>query len=206
LPPPAAPASTTTGVTSSLNPSIHSQAVTFTATVSSAAGTPAGTVTFYDFNNVLGTGALNGRGVATYTPPGVGLSVGTHLITAIFSDSTRTYASSIAPPLVQTVNPATTSTTLTSSLNPSAQGQEVTFTATVASTTDVAGPPGGTVDFYRSDIAYGVWRPISVGLRNGTAAIWAQVLYRDDLWITALYRGDGTFSPSTSAPLDQIIR
>jgi len=49
-------AATATTVTSSLNPSTFGQSVTFTATVSSAGGTPTGTVTFYDGATTLGTG------------------------------------------------------------------------------------------------------------------------------------------------------
>lgn len=48
------------------NPSTVGQAVTLTATMSSAAGTPTGTVTFKDGGNTIGSGALSG-GVATMT-------------------------------------------------------------------------------------------------------------------------------------------
>jgi hypothetical protein len=41
------PATTTTAVTSSNNPSTFGQSVTFTATVTTASGTPTGTVTFF---------------------------------------------------------------------------------------------------------------------------------------------------------------
>jgi len=58
---------TSTMLTSSLNPSSFGRSVTFTATVSSAAGTPTGTVTFYDGAITLGTGALNASGQATFT-------------------------------------------------------------------------------------------------------------------------------------------
>src|SRR5262249_35408900 len=62
-------ANTTATVTSTPNPSIVNQPVTFTATV---AGTPApfacvptGTVTFKEGSTTLGTGTLNGSGQAT---------------------------------------------------------------------------------------------------------------------------------------------
>src|SRR5262249_51922741 len=57
----------TTALISSLNPSIFGQAVLFTATVSSAGGTPTGNVTFKDGATTLGTGTLNGGGQATFT-------------------------------------------------------------------------------------------------------------------------------------------
>ena len=59
--------------------------MTFTATVtvrSAGAGTPTGTVTFKDGATTLGTGTLNGAGVATFTT--AALPVGHHTITAVY--------------------------------------------------------------------------------------------------------------------------
>ena len=52
------PVATSTTVTSSLNPSVYNQSVTFTASVSSPGGTPAGSVTFSDGATALGTFTL----------------------------------------------------------------------------------------------------------------------------------------------------
>ena len=61
------PASTTTTLTSSQNPSLSGGAVTFAALVTGTAGptgtTPTGTVTFKDGTTTLGTGTLNGSDV-----------------------------------------------------------------------------------------------------------------------------------------------
>jgi hypothetical protein len=57
---------TTESLTSSPNPSALGQSVAFTATVSSSAGVPTGTVTFKKGGTTLGTAALSG-GVATFT-------------------------------------------------------------------------------------------------------------------------------------------
>ncbi|MDX6405211.1 MAG: hypothetical protein QOH70_2666, partial [Blastocatellia bacterium] len=76
-------APTSVGVGSSLNPSMLSQAVTFTATVTSAAGTPTGSVTFKDAANTLGTIPLNGSGIATINTSL--LTIGTHAITADYT-------------------------------------------------------------------------------------------------------------------------
>jgi uncharacterized repeat protein (TIGR01451 family) len=77
-------AATTTAVTSSLNPSNLNQSVTFTATVSSTAGTPTGTVQFKDGGTNLGAPqALNGGGVATLSTSS--LISGLHTITADYS-------------------------------------------------------------------------------------------------------------------------
>ena len=75
--------STSTTVTSNLNPSIVGASVTFTATVtSSASGTPAGTVTFFDNGVSIGTGALNSGASATLSTSS--LAAGTHPITATY--------------------------------------------------------------------------------------------------------------------------
>jgi hypothetical protein len=78
-------ADTTTSVTSSANPSIVNQLVTFTATVavvSPGAGTPSGNVEFYDGMTLLGTGALNGLVPNKATFSISTLSAGNHNITA----------------------------------------------------------------------------------------------------------------------------
>jgi hypothetical protein len=84
-------ASTSTAVTSSLNPSMLSQSVTFTATITSAV-TATGTVTFKDGATTLGTGTLNGSGVATFSTSS--LTLGLHSITADYAGDTNCLASS----------------------------------------------------------------------------------------------------------------
>ena len=77
-------AASTTTVSSSVNPSDFGQSVTFTATVSSGAGTPTGTVQFKDNGTNLGAPlALNASGVAQFTTSS--LAAGTHTITAEYS-------------------------------------------------------------------------------------------------------------------------
>jgi hypothetical protein len=63
-------AATATTVSSDLNPSLLGQPVTLTATVSSAAGTPTGTVTFKDGTRILGDATLSG-GAASLTTAGI---------------------------------------------------------------------------------------------------------------------------------------
>src|SRR5437870_3682003 len=93
---------TTTTVTSSLNPSVHNQAVTFTATVvANAPGTaaPTGTVTFKEGNRTLGSGSLSASH-ASFTISN--LSKGTHPITAVYGGSSG-FLTSTSPVLTQTV-------------------------------------------------------------------------------------------------------
>lgn len=94
-------ASTTT-LTSSPNPSVFGQAVTFTATVtpvSPGAGTPTGTVTFKNGATTIGTGTLS-SGVATFTTSA--LAAGNHSITAVYSGDSN-FAGSTSNTVSQTV-------------------------------------------------------------------------------------------------------
>jgi len=101
----AARENTTTVVTSSVNPSVFGQSVTFTATVSSGVGTPTGTVSFKDGATNLGSGTLNASGQATFTTSS--LSVGSHSITAEYSGDAN-FNGSTSPVLTQVVHtPAT---------------------------------------------------------------------------------------------------
>ena len=92
-------AATTAALTSSANPSFFGQAVTFTATVTGAS--PTGTVTFKDGATVLGSGTLNGSGVATFTTPS--LAVGSHSISAAYAGDASNSPSTSAV-LTQSVN------------------------------------------------------------------------------------------------------
>ena len=103
---------TTTTVTSSANPSVFGESVTFTADVTGTESEPpTGTVTFKDGATTLGTGTLSG-GTATFSTSA--LTVGSHLITAEYSGDTN-FAASISSALSQKVNQA--HTTATYSLN-----------------------------------------------------------------------------------------
>src|SRR5207248_2984662 len=91
-----------TVVSSSTNPSVSGQSVTFTAAVTataSGAGTPTGTVTFKDGATTLGSGTLSG-GSATFSTSA--LAAGTHTITAVYSGDS-TFAPSTSSALTQTV-------------------------------------------------------------------------------------------------------
>ena len=135
---------TTTTLTSSPNPSTFGGSVTFTATVTSGSGVPAGTVTFTEGATTLASNiAVDGAGHAAFST--ATLAVGSHTVTATFTGATGWANSSgndsAAP---QVVNPKATTTTLSSAPNPSTFGGSVTFTATV---TSGSGVPAGTVTF-----------------------------------------------------------
>lgn len=103
-------AATTTKLGTSAATVNMGQNVTFTATVAGPTGStsvPTGTVTFLDGTSMLGTGPLNGSGVATYSSSA--LSVGTHSITAQYSGDTN-FAPSTSSTITETVQAAPTFT------------------------------------------------------------------------------------------------
>jgi hypothetical protein len=88
-------------LTSDPNPSSPNQEVAFKATVSSALGTPTGTVTFSEGSTTLGTESLNnGMAILNYS----GLSEGEHFITAKYNGDSN-FAPSISTTINQTVRP-----------------------------------------------------------------------------------------------------
>ena len=97
----------------------------------------------------------------------------------------------------------TTTTTLTSSVNPSTYGQSVTFTATVAPTSG-GGTPTGTVEFYDGGTSMGSGTLSVVGSYD-EAAFSTSALPAGSDTITADYEGDTTFVTSTSSGLDQTV-
>jgi autotransporter-associated beta strand protein len=193
-------ASTTTIVTSSLNPSVFGQSVTFTASVGAVApgsGTPTGTVTFMDGTTALGTPVTLTNGQATFMT--ATLSSATHPITAVYSGDSN-FAASTSPALTQSVSQVATTTTLTSSANPAAFGQSVTFTATVAAVAPGQGTPTGTVTFREGTTTLGTGT-----LANGSATLTTTSLAAGSHTVTANYASDGNFASSTSAAVTQTI-
>src|SRR5258708_3914115 len=92
-----------TSMASSANPSVYGNAVTFTASVQPATTTsyaPTGTVTFYDGTSPIGSGSLDGQGVAQLTTGS--LSVGVHSITASYSGDAH-FAPATSQPYTQGV-------------------------------------------------------------------------------------------------------
>ena len=177
------------------NPSVWGQSITFSITVSAVApgaGTPTGTVTFYDANMVLDVETLGAGGTASFTT--TGLSVGSHNITVSYSGDSDFNASSSLT-LTQVVNKADTATTVTSSVNPSILHQAVTFTAMIGVTTPGAGTPTGTVQFQVDGAKFGA----PVPLAGNSASLTTASLGPGPHTVTALYGGDGNFNGSTGS-------
>jgi hypothetical protein len=186
---------TTTTVTSSLNPSSFNQQVTFTATVNGQfGGTPTGTVTFtYGSTTLCNSVTLSG---VTATCAYSALPIGTDIVAATYSGDSNFSGSSGS--FNQTVNQATTTTTLTSSVNPSEPGQPVTFTATI--TPQYGGQATGTVMFKDGPTTLG-----SSGVSGNAASLTTSGLAMGTHYITAIYSGDSNFTGSTSNTVTQVV-
>jgi len=192
---------TTAVVSSSANPSVYSQPVTFTATVTANApgsGVPTGTVTFKDGSSTLGTGALDGTGHATFTTST--LSVAGHSITAVYGGD-ASFNGSTSAIVTQTVNKDGTTATVTSSLNPSAHNQAVTFTATVVANAPGTAIPTGTVTFKNGTKKLGMASLNAAGQASLTTSSLSVGTHQ----ITAVYGGSSIFLTSTSATLVQTV-
>lgn len=186
---------TTTRLSSSPNPSVKGQAVTFSAVVTSVLGAPPDgeTVTFVEGTKVLGTGALSGGSASFSTST---LFLGTNVIRAVYGGDAN-FASSKSNTVSQVVNKATTTTTLASSLNPSNFGQSVTFTATLKP--QFSGTVTGSVTFYDGTTALK-----TASLNGGVAKFTTSALTVGSHTITATYNGSTNFDGS-SASLTQIV-
>lgn len=191
-------ATTTTTVSSSANPSVFSQSVTFTAAVTSSGGTPTGTVTFKDGASTLGTANLDGTGHATLTTST--LAVASHSITATYNGS-FSFSASTSSALTQVVNEDGTTSVVTSSLNPSRHGQTVTFTATVTANAPGTAVPTGSVTFKNGSSTLGT----KILNASGKATFSTSGLSRGSHSITVVYGGSSSFLSSTSAVLTQKV-
>ena len=143
---------TTTGLTASPTSTTSGQPVTLTAIIAAVApgaGTPTGSVQFFNGTTSLGTGSLSGN---TTTLTTTTLPLGTDSVTAEYLGSSI-FTASTSSAVAVTIDLATT-TTLASSTNPSVFGQSVTFTATVTPASG-NGTPTGSVTFYDGSTALG---------------------------------------------------
>ncbi len=189
------PATSSTAVASSRNPSDYGETVTFTATVSAPFGSPTGAVEFFDGATSLGSGALVGGSVSS--APVADLAAGSRTITAVYSGDVNFTGSTNA--VTQVVTQGTTSATVASSPNPSIGGDSVTFTANVSVLTGI-GNPTGTVQFFDGATSLG-----SSPLGAGTASVSIASLGYGSHTITAVYSGDANFTGSTSPSLAHVV-
>jgi hypothetical protein len=196
-------ADTTVVLASSVNASVFGQTVNFTATVSAVApgaGTPGGTVQFkIDGSNFGSLKALSG-GIAK-SDENTSLSVGNHVVTAVYSGDTN-FSTSTSSALSQVVNKRSTSTVV--SLSPGTVGEGRTSTVNVIVTdTDVGtkSSPSGTVTLSSSvgtDIISGTCSLTPNGADNANCSVTIQPQDDSVHTITATYQASNTHSTSTN--------
>ena len=124
-------APTTTVLAANPEPAIFGLLDTLTSTTTSGAGTTLGTVTFTDGSTILCSGVPSSGGDATCTTSTLEAAV--HSLTATFTPTSANFAASSSSPILVDVDAATTTTSVTSSLNPAPYGAPVTLSTTVAS-------------------------------------------------------------------------
>ena len=179
------PPATSTALSSSNNPSVSGQSVTFTATITG--NTPTGTVNFVDGAVPLcaNVAVAGGQAVCTSTA----LVAGTHVVTAVYSGDSNN-ATSTSSAVVQVVIKAATITSVTAP-GPIALGQSATVTATLAVSAPGAGTPTGTIGISDGSASCSIvlpatscsLTPTTVGART----------------ITAIYSGDVNFNASSNS-------
>jgi surface protein len=181
---------TATALTSSDNPSMVDDEVTFTASVSPNNAT--GTVTFKNGSVILDIINVS-AGKATFKT--YTLSGTTHSITATY-DGDNKNATSSSSPIQQVVDKYETTTYVNSNINPSIVGDNVTFTATVSPSIAT-----GAVTFKNGTEILGT------GTLNGSgiATFSTSTLTIATHSITAVYDGDASTLGSTSSPISQVV-
>jgi uncharacterized protein YjdB len=203
--------STSTKLTSSINPAKVGNSITFTAQLVyklAQNSHPTGTVVFTERNSgrVLGTtkvitsgGPRNQITAASLTISS--LVAGSHAIEAAYSGD-NIYAPSSSPVLHQIVQGSSvesTSTTLHVSATQITAGQSITFSAQVKA---ASGVPNGSVHFYDGNALLG-----TVGLNgNGQASLLTSSLRVGTHPITAAYSGSSAFATSSSGVVTVTVK
>jgi hypothetical protein len=180
---------TSTSLISSLNPTIYGQKVTWTAMVTSSGSiTPTGKVHFTWNGYTIGSATLNSGGVAAFTRSN--LNADPYPLKAVYVGDANNLRSA-SPVLNQVIIQATSSAMLTSSPNPSASGQAVTFTSRITSPTVI---PKGPVTFTAGKTVLGTPQ-----LSGGTARLTTSSLKAGTTVVTVTYEGDSNIAKSTAS-------
>jgi surface antigen len=190
--------STSTSLNSSLNPSVYGQKVTWTATVTSSGSvTPTGKVRFtsqfFTETFTIGSATLNSGGVATLTRSN--LNADSYPLTAVYLGDATNLGSTSAV-LNQVVLETTSTAKLTSSPNPSTQGQAVTFTAKITSPTVI---PTGPVTFTAGKTVLG-----TAQLSGGKASLTTSSLPVGSTKVTVTYYGDSNIAKSSASVIQTV--
>jgi len=182
-------------VTSSANPGLVGQSVTYTATVgSSVGGTPTGTVKFQQGGVIVATVPLSG-GVATFTTSYP--AAGVFYVKSIYSGDAQFSPS--ASTLKETVIRSGVTAFFETDSNPSTYGQTVTFTAILSTT----GPSldGQTVVFKAGPTVLA-----SAILSGGTASVSTSALNAGVTNVKVVYAGDALHQAASASIPQKVIK
>ncbi|WP_030355945.1 Ig-like domain-containing protein [Streptomyces scopuliridis] len=197
-------AATTTALTSAPNPSTFGQPVTLTATVAAVppgAGTPTGTVSFFDGATLLGTATLSG-GVTTLTT--TTLSIGSHSLTAVYNGD-ASFNTSTSPIVTQTVTSAApaptnlTATSATATIGTDRLAHIPRLSATLTVLSSGTPVPGQTITFKVGTTIVGTAVTNSSGVAQlNNATVDPQTIIRAGSRYTANFAGTSAFAASTA--------
>lgn len=180
------------------SPSIATQNVTLSVTATASTGTPTGPVVFYDGATAIsGSVSLNGSGVATFAT--TQLTPGQHSLAVQYAGD-ATNASGQSNTVPQTVNQATSTTTVAANNTTVFVGTSVTFTAAVTDANSTV--PTGSVQFSDGGT------PLGGGTldNSGRATLTIANLTPGTHNIIATYGGDLNDQGSSSAPIVETIQ
>lgn len=181
----------TTKLTSNINPSTYGQSITITATVTGGA-LNGEVVTFYNGSTVVGTAKIS-SGAALLKISS--LAGGTHYLTANYPGD-ASISPSTSNVYIQTVQPFSTTTSLTASSAQLNYGQTDTFTAKVSGSAN-----NDIVTFYDNYTIVGT-APTS----SNTAILKLATLSGGTHSITARFNGETNYTASTSTPIIVTIK
>lgn len=186
---------TTTTLTTSPNPSLINTSVTLQVSVTSAYGTPTGTVAITMGSTSICTITLSGgTGSCTYTFT----SDGDKILTASYSRANDAFFFNSSDTHTHRVFlPGETSTTITTSPSPSLVNQQVTITVNVTSTST----PTGTVA-----VTTGGTPVCTINLSGGTGTCTTTFSTVGNRTLTATYTPDSAFFLGSSGSVNHSVQ
>ena len=185
--------------TSGFSPAAYGSSLSFTATVTG--NSPAGNVQFKVDGVAAGSPVALVGGSAPLTLSTLSVSGSPHQITAYYSgDDNNNPSDNSASPASQTITALTTSCSLAASVNPSAPGTNVTFTAAVTPVPPSADLPTGSVVFSANRAPFA-----TNALLNGNISASTTSLPPGTNTITAQYLGGENFLGSTGG-VTQVVK
>jgi subtilase family serine protease len=182
---------TQTAVSSSSGTIQDGQSVTFTARITpsqSSSVPPAGTITFFAVGSNIGTVSVSNGQAQVTTSSLIG---GADFVQAQYSGDVN-YASSNGF-VIETVNPISTTTSLTTSSATITQGQQLVLTAHISPAQMGVAPAGGSVQFSVNNTPVGN----TVNVSNNQAQLGVGFSQTGSVQLQAFYSGDSNYLSSS---------